>query len=304
MQRASRQRLAQAAAASRHVLTTIGDTTGRVRAGEGDVTHGLDLRPAGRPRASATFSQFDVMDDARADPGRVSRPAHQRAGRQPVRERRARASAELEFNLARPDLEQARRSTPTSSIDGHARRRRASSTSTRRSSSQARAAGRDRPREGVATWASTSQDIAGDAAARWSAASRSEVQGGATSSTTSGCAPSRPTADDPHDIDDLTVASPRGAAGAARQPGAARARSAARRRSTASNRAAQGHASSPTSTACRSATPSTQVRERSSRSSNLPPHVQHPVRRAGQDARRDRPELRHRLRCSASSSCT
>jgi hypothetical protein len=46
------------------VLSTIGDQTGRVKAGEGDVTSATiyirlqDLR-------ERTFSQFDVMDDMR-----------------------------------------------------------------------------------------------------------------------------------------------------------------------------------------------------------------------------------------------
>src|SRR5262249_18770109 len=48
----------------RNVLTTIGDQTGRVRAGEGDVTSGsiyVQLVDMG----ARSFSQFDVMDDAR-----------------------------------------------------------------------------------------------------------------------------------------------------------------------------------------------------------------------------------------------
>ena len=47
-----------------HVLSTVGDTTGKVRAGEGDVTNGsiyvrmVDLE-------ERDYSQFDVMADAR-----------------------------------------------------------------------------------------------------------------------------------------------------------------------------------------------------------------------------------------------
>ena len=37
-----------------HLLTTIGDVSGRLRAGEGPVTHRVDLRAARRARASAT----------------------------------------------------------------------------------------------------------------------------------------------------------------------------------------------------------------------------------------------------------
>jgi HAE1 family hydrophobic/amphiphilic exporter-1 len=86
------------------VMSSIGDQTGRVRAGEGDVTSGsiyvklVDLR-------ERKYSQFDVMDDARkilAEYPDLRTSVH---GINPLSSGGSRI-AELELNLRGPDLEQ------------------------------------------------------------------------------------------------------------------------------------------------------------------------------------------------------
>src|SRR6185369_13873934 len=85
------------------VLTTIGDTTGKVRAGEGDVTSGsiylrlTDLR-------DRDFTQFDVMADARA---LLAKYPELRVSVQGVNAFRGGGTrqSELEFDLTGPSLE-------------------------------------------------------------------------------------------------------------------------------------------------------------------------------------------------------
>ncbi len=87
-----------------HVFSIIGDTTGRISRGQGDVTAGTIYAPPGRPGKAAahvvrsrcsgatasaarsrtttsTYTQFDVQDDARRDHEGLSRPPRRRAGR-------------------------------------------------------------------------------------------------------------------------------------------------------------------------------------------------------------------------------
>ena len=73
---------------------------------------------------------------------------------------------------------------------------------------QAGAAREDRPRAGVATWASPCRRSPRRSTC-WSAASRSRSTRRSTSSTTSGCAPSLPFRDKPEAIGRLMVPSPK-----------------------------------------------------------------------------------------------
>ena len=172
------------------------------------------------------------MADARAAARRLPRPARQRAGRQRVPRRRHAA----ERGRVQPARARASRSS-TKYSDQIAERMRADAGLRRRRhhalGAQARAAGRDRPRARVGARPPRRGDRR-DAAACWSAASRSRSTRRRTSSTTSGCAPSPPTATIPRDVDDLTVC------GARRRSWCSidslvepRARRAARRRSSA-----------------------------------------------------------------------
>jgi HAE1 family hydrophobic/amphiphilic exporter-1 len=87
-----------------NVLSTIGDQTGRVKAGEGDVTSGsiyvklTDLR-------ERDFSQFDVMDDARKIMAEYPDLRSSVHGINPLSSGGSRI-AEAELNLRGPDLTQ------------------------------------------------------------------------------------------------------------------------------------------------------------------------------------------------------
>ncbi len=90
-----------------NVLTTIGDSQGRIRPGEGDVTAGslyvrlVDLR-------ERSFSQFDVMADARAI---LAGTPDLRASVQPVNifAGGGQRMTEVEFNLLGPEVEKLQR---------------------------------------------------------------------------------------------------------------------------------------------------------------------------------------------------
>ena len=235
--RAIEARLAQAAATSRHLLTTIGDTTGRLRAGEG-------TSPPARSTCASTelderdSRRRDVMKQARAILADVSRPARQRAERQPASSSGGQRFSDIEFDLTGPSLEQARELSPTRSwtgmrADAGLRRRRHHALG-----AQARAAGRRSTARRRRTSAST--------CATSPATLRTLVGGEPVSKYREEheqydvwLRAERRNRNDPRAIGDVhhRVAARR--AGAARQPGHARARSAARRRSTASTASAR-----------------------------------------------------------------
>ncbi|MCE9589081.1 MAG: efflux RND transporter permease subunit [Planctomycetes bacterium] len=93
-----------------HVMTTIGDTTGKVTKGQGDVTSGgiyvrlieLEERTGAR---TGMFDQFDIMDRARRMIARDPEMAELRTSVQlPAAISSGSANADVEFNLVGPDL--------------------------------------------------------------------------------------------------------------------------------------------------------------------------------------------------------
>jgi HAE1 family hydrophobic/amphiphilic exporter-1 len=93
-----------------HVLTTIGDTTGKVSKGQGDVTQGsiyvrlIELEDRAQA-PTGPFSQFDLMARARAMLAADPQMCELRASVQiPSKISTGSANADVEFNLVGPDL--------------------------------------------------------------------------------------------------------------------------------------------------------------------------------------------------------
>ena len=169
-----------------HVFTIIGDTTGRVAKGQGDVTAGHHLLPAGRPGRARVHA---VRRDGRCprDHERLSRPARRRAGRGRLSGHRLPPGGRRpESRRAGP--RQAASSMPTRSRPGW-RRRAITSTSTRACRCASRNCGCASTASGPRTWACRCRRSRRRSEC-WSAASRSASTRKGTSNTTSGCGPS------------------------------------------------------------------------------------------------------------------
>ena len=162
------------------------------------------------------------MDDARAHPAGLPGPAHERAGHQPARDRRV-AHRRRRAQPARAGPARACRSYADRLMAGMRADARASSTSTPRWRCARRSCGSTSTARRPPTSGSTCR-TSRRRCRRSSPACRSRSSRKATSSTTSGCAPTPGRRRTPQDIADLTVQSRERAARAARQRRAAAAR--------------------------------------------------------------------------------
>ena len=174
----------------RTLLTTIGDTTGRLRAGEGDVTTGVDLRAPDRPRRARLHAvRRHEATPARSWPTTPTCAAACRTST--CSSAAASAVSDVEFNLARARPRASSRSYSDADRRPDAQPPAASSTSTRRCRCASPSCASTIDREQGVDLRHHRARRRRRRCARSSAASRSpSTARSRTSSTTSGCAPS------------------------------------------------------------------------------------------------------------------